>query len=91
MFTDFEAVVYENSVGKYEVHIKLKDVSNYEWNFSKLRKKYPEQVERLQSFGFTNKSRDLYAKGMGIKHAMKSRVQADFVCKMYNLILSQKV
>jgi len=91
MFTDFEAVVYENSVGKYEAHIKLKDISNYEWNFSKLCKKYPDQVKRLQSLGFTNKSRDLYAKGMGIKHAMESRDQADFICKAYKIFLSQKV
>lgn len=89
MFNDFEAVMYENTAGKFEVHIKLKDVSNYEWNFGKLRKKYPTQIDILRTYGFTNKSRDLYAKAAGIKHAIKKKEHAEHILRLYKLVLGQ--
>ena len=88
-FNEFEAVIYVNSAGKYEIHIKLKSISNQSWNYKRLVKEYPEQVEALKSYGFTNKSRDLYAKGLGIKHAVKTKEQAEAILKVYTLILSK--
>ncbi len=86
---EFEAVIYENAAGKYEIHIKLKGISNQSWNYKRLVKEYPEQVKYLMEYGFTNKSRDLYAKGLGIKHAVSTKEQAEAILRVYNLILSK--
>jgi hypothetical protein len=88
-FNEFEAVIYPNAVGKYEIHIKVKGISNQSWNYKRLVKEYPSQVEALKEYGFTNKSRDLYAKGLGIKHAVKTKEQAEAILNVYNLILSK--
>jgi hypothetical protein len=89
LFNEFEAVIYNNAAGKYEIHIKVKGISNQSWNYKRLVKEYPTQVKTLIEYGFTNKSRDLYAKGLGIKHAVKTKEQAEAILKVYNLILSK--
>lgn len=54
-----------------EVHLSLTKEARdgqgfWSWNYDRLQSEYPEYVQFARSVGFTNKSRNLYAKELGI-------------------------
>ena len=86
-FNDFETAVYATN-GTYQVHIRNKRNSHHNWNYRKLKEAYPIELAVLHAVGFTNESRDLYGRGLGISHTQPTYEQALVVKAAYDRILA---
>ena len=83
---EFEAVVYQPANGGYVPHIKVKDISNRDWNFEKVQAEYPNELDVLRKFGINNNSRELY--NTHIPREVDTLDAAELICNHYNSILT---
>jgi len=61
----------------------------WDWNHKRVRKEYPELVTFLNLLGFTNKSRDFYAQGLGYRLKPRNKSEAEYLRKFYTDIANR--
>ena len=74
--------------GKYQVTIAPNTTSYWGWNYKRLVAEDPKLVKKLSQLGFTNKSRDLHLKALGIPPAFNTKEEAAIVARLYEVILN---
>ena len=88
MNTSLKVNEYLTPNGKYQVTIAPNTTSYWDWNYKRMTSEYPKLIAKLNSLGFTNKSRDLHMKEYGIPATFETQSEANKVAKLYRVILN---